>query len=300
MPTRRRQPIPVTFPGLPEPIRTELERFARTVDEQIAENLRDDVRPLEGSSEPLGAGGVYVVDPGTSPVDRELPALDAEDAGASITFVRRDVGTAIVRAIAPATISGQPLAHIPPRLGAYEIVYDGSSWFFKTAPGLVQRNEWSADQLRGGPFPASVGVSGSATLIADPVFTGINVRGFRPLEGVRREFTIPTGVSADLKLRSYFRAQSGPSGTAVVSRMLRARQYADGSGIPSGWAVFTLPTVTMPSGASRWTYREDSIPVGALGLTGGRVEVVFSRGAAAPGELQSMLLVESLVLEVEA
>src|SRR5690606_41801225 len=104
MATRKRVPFPVTFPGVQEPVRSELERFARTVREELDERSTADVRPLSGSSEPLGPGGVYYFEGGA--IERALPNLDPEDAGKTITIIRRDVGTALVYATSPATISG--------------------------------------------------------------------------------------------------------------------------------------------------------------------------------------------------
>lgn len=304
MPTRRQVSIPVTFPGVEEPLRSSLERFARDVAEQIDANLRDDTRPLAGSSEPLGAGGVYTVDPGTSAVDRELPALEFEDAGARVTFVRRGLGTAVLRPPAPATIAGEQEFFLPQRLGAFELLWDGSDWTL-VAPDPPAKNEFSADQLRGGPFAAALGVSGSATLINDPNATGVLVRGFgaRGHDAVRREFSVPTSLAGSLVLKTYYRAQSGPASHAVVHRRLHARQYAQSTGIPSGYFTYTLPSVTMPSGSNGWVYREDKVPLNQLGISNGRVEVVFSRPSAFPyaaPDLDCMLLIESLTLELQA
>jgi hypothetical protein len=303
VPDKPRYSLPITFPGLQEPLRTQLERFAREVDREF-EGLRNpDLRPQSAHDAPLGAQGVYYVDAGTRAMDRELPNLGADDAGARLTFIRRQVGTAVVRALAPATIAGQPLAFLPPRLGAYELVWDGVSWYL-VDPVPAEKHEWSADQLKGGPFSGALGVSGTATLIPDPIATGVTVRGFgsQGHDAVRREFLVPTGIQGSLLLRTYFRAQSGPTGSAVVHRRLHARQFVHGTGIPSGYATYTLPSVTMPSGSTNWRYQEDRVPLNQLGLSQGRVEVVFSRPSATPyasPDLASMLLVESLTIEVE-
>lgn len=305
MAERARQPLPVSFStDNPSLLKSELERFARTVQEQLDSNARDDVRPL-GGDEPLAAGGVYRVRPGSRPFDRALPNLGSDNAGETITLIREEVGTASVYAISPATVSGKSIDYLPPRIGAYQLRWSGDSWYWETAPGLTVRHGCGASELRGAFGEASLQVSGSATLISDSLRAGVLVRGFGAMshDSVVTEFYVPTGTQGDLKLRSYFRAQSGPTGGAMlVHRRLHFREYAQGTGVPSGFTVYTLPSITMPSGSAHWRYREDTVPMKALQLKGGRVQVVFSRPSAFPyqaGDLPCMLLVESITLEID-
>lgn len=297
----RRNPLNISF-SVPEPLRGQLERFARDVQTELNENANDDVRPLRASDEPLGVGGVYRLDSGSSPVERALPRLGSEDNGKAITIIRTDVGTASFYAVSPATISGKSLDYLPPRKGAYTVFWDGANWYWQTAPGLPYLKEWGASELKGGFGEASLGVSGSATLLDDPLRSGVKVRGFGKTshDSITQEFFVPTGTQGNLKVRTYFRAGSAPTGAGVVSRRLHVREFVHGSGVPSGFTVYTLPCVTLAD--ANWQYKEDLVPLSKLGIKGGRVQVVFSRPSPFPyvsPDLNTMLLLESLMLEID-
>lgn len=300
MPTRRRDLIPQTF-DTSDPIRLkeDLERLARAVGADLEQLLGGaDPRPV-ASGEPLGADGVYVVEPSTRATQLDLPTLDPESAGAAITLLRTSVGTATVF-----PVGDQGLSYLPPQIGAYELLWTGQQWLWKRGGRRITRASWAASELLGRPDEPSLGASGTATLAADPQRPGVNVRWFGTTghDAVRQWIYVPTGVGGNITLRTYNRPSTGPTGYGVVQRHLRARSYT-GSGIPSGWHVHTLPALTMASGAYNWRYTEDKVPLSAAGIPGGcRVELVLSRPSAFPyssPDLNAAWLVESLTVEFE-
>lgn len=297
---QRRELIPTTFyPDNPRLLKEDLERLARAIQQRVDQEQDADPRPVS-ASEPIGAGGNYLIDPSSSPVSIDLPTLDPESAGASVTLIRTAQGTAPVR-----PVEGRELDYLPPDLGAYEVFWSGTRWHWRRGARRTSRHSWGAADLMGGFGEPSLGVSGSATLMTDPLRSGALVRAFGTTghDAVKQSFYVPTGVAGDLTLRTYHRSGSGPTGYGVVQRQLRARSFFAGSGIPSGWTVYTLPAVTMPSGTFGWSYREDKVPLGPAGIQGGcRVELVLSRPSNASytsPDLNTSWLVESLTVEFE-